>query len=278
MAEPARQTPGELLKQRGELADDVIAVRIDGKVFDLLTPVDPSAKLEPIRTSDPEGLSVIRHSAAHVMADAVQRLFPGTQVTIGPAIEAGFYYDFARPEGAFSDKDLQAIEKEMRRIIKDKRPFVREEVTREQAHELFEKLGETFKLQILDGLPGNDVISLYRHGHAKSPQGTWVDLCRGPHVPNTKLIGLPRPASAIRNGLVMRRNIEENRLPRQPRRPRGSRTADYQVSFAKRCRRGVRLRARRERDARASRHPHLGGPRHRARPGGPRRHRRGQPA
>ncbi len=189
MTEPARQTPGELLKQRGELADDVIAVRLDGKIVDLLTPVPADAALEPIRSSEPDGLQVIRHSAAHVMADAVQRLFPGTQVTIGPAIEAGFYYDFARPEGAFSDKDLQSIEKEMRRIIKDKRPFAREEVTRAQAHELFEKLGETFKLQILDGLPPGDTITLYRHGHAKSPQGTWVDLCRGPHVPNTKAIG-----------------------------------------------------------------------------------------
>ncbi|HWZ93415.1 MAG TPA: threonine--tRNA ligase, partial [Polyangiaceae bacterium] len=189
MSEPARQTPGELLKQRGELTDDVIAVRSNGHVVDLLTPVDSDAKLEPIRTTDPDGLAVIRHSAAHVMADAVQRLFPGTQVTIGPAIESGFYYDFARPEGNFSDKDLQSIEKEMRRIIKDKRPFVREEVSREQAHELFEKMGETFKLQILDSLPEGDTISLYRHGHAKSPQGTWVDLCRGPHVPNTKFIG-----------------------------------------------------------------------------------------
>jgi threonyl-tRNA synthetase len=189
MTEPARQTPGELLKQRGELADDVIAVRLNGKIVDLLTPVPNDAVLQPIHTSDPEGLQVIRHSAAHVMADAVQRLFPGTQVTIGPAIESGFYYDFARPEGHFSDKDLQAIEKEMRRIIKDKRPFAREEVTRAQAHELFEKMGETFKLQILDGLPPGDTISLYRHGHAKSPQGTWVDLCRGPHVPNTKFIG-----------------------------------------------------------------------------------------
>jgi threonyl-tRNA synthetase len=189
MTEPARQTPGELLKQRGELADDVIAVRSNGRIVDLLTPVESNAPLEPIRTTDADGLAVIRHSAAHVMADAVQRLFPGTQVTIGPAIESGFYYDFARPEGHFSDKDLQAIEKEMRRIIKDKRPFAREEVSREQAHELFEKMGETFKLEILDSLPQGDTISLYRHGHAKSPQGTWVDLCRGPHVPNTKFIG-----------------------------------------------------------------------------------------
>ncbi|HEX3774237.1 MAG TPA: threonine--tRNA ligase [Polyangiaceae bacterium] len=189
MTEPARQTPGELLKQRGELADDIVAVRTNGHVMDLLTPVSADAKLEPIHASEPDGLAVIRHSAAHVMADAVQRLFPGTQVTIGPAIDAGFYYDFARPDGQFSDKDLQAIEKEMRRIIKDKRPFVREVVSRQEAHDLFEKMGETYKLQILDSIPGDEAISLYRHGHAKSPQGTWVDLCEGPHVPNTKAIG-----------------------------------------------------------------------------------------
>jgi threonyl-tRNA synthetase len=189
MTEPARQTPGELLKQRGELADDVVAVRTNGEVVDLLTPVNADAKLEPIHVNEPDGLAVIRHSAAHVMADAVQRLFPGTQVTIGPAIDSGFYYDFARPDGQFSDKDLQAIEKEMRRIIKDKRPFVREVVSREDAHDLFEKMGETYKLQILDSIPGDEAISLYRHGHAKSPQGTWVDLCEGPHVPNTKAIG-----------------------------------------------------------------------------------------
>src|SRR6187549_1054150 len=107
MTEPARLTPGELLKQRGELTDDVIAVRTGGKIVDLLTPVPADAVLEPIRSSEPDGLQVIRHSAAHVMADAVQRLFPGTQVTIGPAIDSGFYYDFDRPEGAFTDKDLQ---------------------------------------------------------------------------------------------------------------------------------------------------------------------------
>lgn len=190
MTEPARQTPGELLKQRGELADDVVAVRMGGRIVDLHTPVDADAELQPIHASEPDGLGVIRHSAAHVMADAVQRLFPGTQVTIGPAIESGFYYDFSRPEGEpFTDKDLQSIEKEMRRIIKDKRPFVREVVTRQEARDLFEKMGEAFKVQILDGLPQGDTISLYRHGHAKSPQGTWVDLCRGPHVPNTKAIG-----------------------------------------------------------------------------------------
>src|SRR5262245_37081431 len=106
MSQPERTTPGELLKQRGQLANDIVAVRIDGKIVDLHSPVEKSVELEPIRTGDPLALQVIRHSAAHVMADAVQRLFPGTQVTIGPAIDSGFYYDFARKEGAFTDKDL----------------------------------------------------------------------------------------------------------------------------------------------------------------------------
>ena len=110
------------------------------------------------------------------MADAVQRLFPGTQVTIGPAIDAGFYYDFYRPEGPFTDKDLASIEKEMRRIIKEKRPFIREEVTREQAQALFDKMGEKFKLEIIDAIPAGETISLYRHGLPDKPQGTWIDV------------------------------------------------------------------------------------------------------
>ena len=134
---------------------------------------------------------MIRHSAAHVMADAVQRLFPGTQVTIGPAIDSGFYYDFSRPDGQpFSETDLEKIETEMLRIIAGKKPFYREEVTREQAHQLFEGMGEKFKLEILDRIPEGDVISLYRHGSPGRPEGTWVDICRGPHVPTTGHIGV----------------------------------------------------------------------------------------
>jgi threonyl-tRNA synthetase len=133
------------------------------------------------------------------MADAVQRLFPGTQVTIGPAIDSGFFYDFFRAEGPFTEKDLQSIEKEMRRIIKEKRPFLREEVTREHAQALFEKMGEKFKLEIIDAIPPGEAISLYRHGlpekpgpdGVQSPTGprTWFDVCRGPHVQHTGQIG-----------------------------------------------------------------------------------------
>src|SRR5579871_3549107 len=109
-----RKTPGEILKERGQLDKDVIAVTTGGRVVDLLTPVDPSAPLEPIRASDPAGLRVIRHSTAHVMADAVQRLFPGTKVTIGPAIDDGFYYDFSKAGGGtFTEEDLGKIEKTM---------------------------------------------------------------------------------------------------------------------------------------------------------------------
>jgi threonyl-tRNA synthetase len=120
MADPARRTPGELLKERGQLTDDIVAVRIGARVCDLHTPIDPDSDFTPIRAGEPAALDVIRHSAAHVMADAVQRLFPGTRVTIGPAIESGFYYDFDRAEH-FVDADLAAIEKEMKRIMKDRK-------------------------------------------------------------------------------------------------------------------------------------------------------------
>jgi threonyl-tRNA synthetase len=202
MSGPERLTPGQLLEKQGERAPDVVAVKVDGKLRDLHTPLDASSQVTPVRQSDPEALEVIRHSAAHVMADAVQRLFPGTQVTIGPAIDSGFYYDFFRPEGPFTDKDLASIEKEMRRIIKEKRPFLREEVTREQAQALFDKMGEKFKLEIIDAIPVGETISLYRHGlsvpgpdGAPTPSGsnktssTWVDVCRGPHVRHTGQIG-----------------------------------------------------------------------------------------
>lgn len=179
----ARVLPRDVLAQEGRLQDDVIAVRVGGgRVVDLMTPVQADAELSPIRESDPEGLAVIRHSTAHVMADAVQRLFPGTQVTIGPAIEDGFYYDFYRPEGPFTEEDLAQIEKTMREVIKRNTPFRREVVTRDDAIQLFERMGEKFKVEIIRGVPEGEELTLYRHG---TPDHEWVDFCEGPHVPRT---------------------------------------------------------------------------------------------
>jgi threonyl-tRNA synthetase len=182
-------SPAQLLEKHGERTPDVVAVKVNGKLGDVHTPVPADSTVTPIKLGEPEALEVIRHSAAHVMADAVQRLFPGTQVTIGPAIDAGFFYDFFRPEGPFTEKDLASIEKEMRRIIKEKRPFLREEVSREQAKALFEKMGEKFKLEIIDAIPAGEAISLYRHGLPEWTQSTWFDVCRGPHVQHTGQIG-----------------------------------------------------------------------------------------
>ncbi len=183
---------GELLKQHNVSLEDVVAIRVDGRIIDLHTPTDPSAKYEVVRAESPDGLRVIRHSTAHVMADAVQRLFPGTKVTIGPAIDDGFYYDFDKPGGGFSDDDLVAIEKTMRDLIAKDSPFRREVVTRGEALALFEKMGETFKLEIIRTVPEGEEISLYRHGAGSE---TWVDFCEGPHVPSTGKLGVVKLTS-----------------------------------------------------------------------------------
>jgi threonyl-tRNA synthetase len=175
------------------LAKDVVAARVnlpDGvRVVDLHTPLPagtPAEAVSPVRADDPAALEILRHSAAHVMADAVQRLFPGTQVTIGPAIDAGFYYDFSRADGRqFSDEDLEAIEAEMRRIAEADYPFRREVVSREDAVRLFESMGERFKLEIIDRAQGE--LTLYRHG--RPGEHDWVDFCAGPHVPSTRFLG-----------------------------------------------------------------------------------------
>jgi threonyl-tRNA synthetase len=180
-----KKTPRDLLKAQGALSKDIVAVKIGTKVVDLITPVDTTSEMTPVRASEPAGLAVIRHSAAHVMADAVQRLFPGTKVTIGPAIDDGFYYDFAKPGDPFTDQDLLKIETEMRSIIKKDTPFRRELVTREQALETFGKLGESFKLEIIRSIPEGEEISIYRHGGSEE----WFDVCEGPHVMSTRYLG-----------------------------------------------------------------------------------------
>jgi threonyl-tRNA synthetase len=187
-----KQTPRELLKAAGKLDEHVIAVRAGGKVVDLHTPIDAKTALTPIKDTDPEGLAVIRHSTAHVMADAVQRLFPGTKVTIGPAIDDGFYYDFDKPGGGFTDEDLRKIEEVMIGIVKKNTPFRREVIARDEAIKMFEKMGESFKVEIIKSIPPEEEVSLYRHGgseaagsRANPEDRDWVDVCEGPHVPST---------------------------------------------------------------------------------------------
>jgi len=156
---------------------DVIAVKVNGKVVDLSHPLETDCELEFISLASVEGLDVLRHSCAHLMAQAVKRLFPSVQITIGPVIENGFYYDF-KHERAFTPEDLEQIEAEMRKIVAENFTISREEIARDDAVRLFRSMGEDFKAEIIASIPGNEVISLYR-------QGEFVDLCRGPHLPAT---------------------------------------------------------------------------------------------
>jgi len=185
---PRGATGKELALSIGRrLAKDALGVKVlrDGaepELYDLHTPLPDGVRVQIFTAEQPEGLELMRHSAAHVMASAVQRLWPGTQVTIGPTVENGFYYDFLRTSGPFTDEELSAIEEEMKRVVAADAPFSREEVPRAEARALFQKMGEAFKVEILDAIPEGDAITLYRHGD-------WVDLCRGPHVPRTSRIG-----------------------------------------------------------------------------------------
>lgn len=174
-------TAGAVLAANEQLRHDTVAAMVSDKVVDLQTPIADGAVVKPIQAGDEEALPVIRHSTAHVMADAVQRLFPGTKVTIGPSIENGFYYDFDREGGGFTEDELAAIEKEMLSIVKEKSTIVRKEVTRDEAREMFSKMGEEYKLELLDAIDEDAPVTLYYHGD-------WVDLCAGPHLPKTKFI------------------------------------------------------------------------------------------
>jgi threonyl-tRNA synthetase len=195
MTAGARRTPREILAERKLLDGDVVAVRAGGKVVDLFTPVDETAELEVIRRDDPAALDVIRHSTSHVMAQAVQRLFPGTQVTIGPAIENGFYYDFDKPDGPFTEQDLGKIEKEMRRLMAQDLPFHRKAMSRQEAKTLFDGMGEKYKLELIDAIPEGQEISVYWQGKEDKPDTRWLDLCSGPHVPSTKHLGVVKLTS-----------------------------------------------------------------------------------
>jgi threonyl-tRNA synthetase len=163
------------------LAKKALAANYNGAEIDLDLPMAADGTLAIITRESTEALALIRHDAAHVMAEAVQKLFPGTQVTIGPSIEHGFYYDFYREE-KFTPDDLAVIEKEMQRIIERGAAFTREVWPRAQAIEFFKSKGEHFKVELIEGLPANEDIKIYR-------QGEWLDLCRGPHMPSTKNVG-----------------------------------------------------------------------------------------
>ena len=163
------------------LAKRAILIKLDGQVRDLERPIGHGGRIEILGRDAPEALDVIRHDAAHVLAEAVQELFPGTQVTIGPNVEDGFYYDFARNE-PFSLDDLASIEKRMREIVDRDEAIRREEVNRDAAIADFEGMGESYKAEIIRDLPEGETITVYH-------QGAWKDLCRGPHLPSTRHVG-----------------------------------------------------------------------------------------
>jgi len=164
------------------LAKATLAGKVDGKLVDASHVIDQDAEVAIVTSRDEEALELLRHDAAHVMAQAVQELYPGTQVTIGPAIENGFYYDFAREE-PFTPEDLEKIEKRMHEIVKRDLPIVREVWEREEAKKVFGDIGEEYKVEIInDIIPEGEEVSVYR-------QGEWFDVCRGPHLPSTGKLG-----------------------------------------------------------------------------------------
>ena len=163
------------------LAKATLAGEVDGVLRDASHVIEDDVSLRIITSKDAEGLEIIRHSTAHLMAHAVERLYPESQATIGPVIEDGFFYDFSYPPG-FTMEDLDRIGAEMRRIAKDALPVTREVWHRGEAIQFFRQEGEVYKAEIIEGLPEEEDVTLYR-------QGEWVDLCRGPHVPNTSALG-----------------------------------------------------------------------------------------
>ncbi|HZU77668.1 MAG TPA: threonine--tRNA ligase, partial [Dehalococcoidia bacterium] len=165
------------------LAKKAVVVKVDGELWDLTRPIERSASIEIVTRDAPEALQVIRHDAAHVLAQAVQELYPGTQITFGPATEDGFYYDFARAE-PFTQADLEKIEQRMREIVARDLPIKREIWSHEEAVKFFERCGETFKAEwIREGLKPDEPLSIYRQGVQ------WLDLCLGPHLPSTGRLG-----------------------------------------------------------------------------------------
>jgi threonyl-tRNA synthetase len=163
------------------LSKKAVAISLDGALADIADPITDSARVKIVTRDDPEALELIRHDAAHVMAEAVQDLYPGTQVTIGPVVENGFYYDFYREE-SFTPDDLAKIEARMREIVAADKPFTKEVWPRDKAQDFFAAEGEGFKVELIDAIPAGEDLKIYR-------QGEWLDLCRGPHMTSTGKIG-----------------------------------------------------------------------------------------
>jgi len=163
------------------LGKRTVAMQLDGVLTDLADPITADASIQFVSRTDPAALELIRHDAAHVMAEAVQSLWPGTQVTIGPVIENGFYYDFAKAE-PFHPDDLGKIEKKMHEIIAKNAPFTKEVWSRDKAQDTFAAMGEGFKVELVDAIPQDQDVKIYK-------QGTWFDLCRGPHMTSTGHVG-----------------------------------------------------------------------------------------
>ncbi|WP_420103284.1 threonine--tRNA ligase [Bosea sp. (in: a-proteobacteria)] len=158
-----------------------VAMALDGTVVDLSDPIERDARIEFLNREDPRALELIRHDTAHVLAEAVQELFPGTQVTIGPVIDNGFFYDFARNE-PFTPDDLPVIEKKMREIIARDKPFTKEVWSRDKAKDFFAAKGEAYKVELVDAIPADQTLKMYA-------QGDWIDLCRGPHMTSVGKVG-----------------------------------------------------------------------------------------
>jgi threonyl-tRNA synthetase len=176
---PTGTTVGEIFKSLG-IGDSVIGAKVNGRLVDFWFNLERDSTLEPVKVDSPNGLDLIRHTAAHVMAEAVQDLFPEAKVTIGPVIENGFYYDFDYERG-FTPEDLEKIELRMKEIVEEKKPLIRKTVSREEAFRIFSEDGEDYKIEIINELPSDEKISIYE-------QGNWYDLCRGPHAPSTEYV------------------------------------------------------------------------------------------
>ena len=178
------------------LAKAALAGKIDGQLVDTSHQIDNDATLNIVTEKDPEGLEVLRHSSAHLFAQAIQQLYPGVQITIGPVIEDGFYYDFSYPQHAFTPEDLGTIEEKMRELAEKDLKVSRFYMTRDEAIDFFKKLGQDYKVKIIQDIPAGELISFYK-------QGDFVDLCRGPHVPSTgkiKVFKLTKLAGAYWRG------------------------------------------------------------------------------